>query len=356
MAGGGVNRSIVIVAAKGILACKNPTFLPENGGSLHLDRGWAQSFMKRMNLVKWKATKAARKIPPDFDSIKKDFLRRISETVKEHNIPDDLILNWDQTAVPASEWTMASCGSKQVAMIGIDDKREVTALLRITLSGVLLPPQIVYKGKTDACHPQAKFPDGWRISDTESHWSTELSMMDVSFLIDQPSPSSVTGSDTGSPQSINAVRQCWPFEYKLPTTYPESVLFALAQQANLNKPGQTAARDMSRASLYRQLSTVPCTSTHCIPIHQRKQTWPKQLSVNTHTCEMVRRMASALGTSLSVSEWVSSFLMANQHIRGNNDSLKLIYDNLRQLYVLMQLWLSQKLSQTTEASTWGNET
>ena len=71
---------------------------------------------------------------------------------REHNIPDDLILNWDQTGVKmvlASEWTMASCGSKQVAMIGLDNKREVTALLCITLSGVLLPPQIVYKGKTD---------------------------------------------------------------------------------------------------------------------------------------------------------------------------------------------------------------
>lgn len=179
-AGGTVNRSIVIAAAKGILGCKNPTLLPENGGHVHLDRGWAQSLMKRMNFVKRKATKAARKIPPDFDALKTNFLKRISDTVKDNNIPDDLILNWDQTGVkmiPTSEWTMATAGSKQVEMVGLDDKRQVTALLCVTLSGVLLPPQILYKGKTDACHPQVKFPDGWCVSHTVNHWSTEGSMI-----------------------------------------------------------------------------------------------------------------------------------------------------------------------------------
>jgi len=52
MSGKAVNRSIIIAADKGILAYKNPTLLPKNGGSIHLDSGWAQSLMKRMNLVK----------------------------------------------------------------------------------------------------------------------------------------------------------------------------------------------------------------------------------------------------------------------------------------------------------------
>jgi len=69
--------------------------------------------------------KAACKVPPDFVNLKDDFLSRINQMVKENNIPDDLILNWDEMdvkMVPTSEWTMAPAGSKQVEMLGLDDK------------------------------------------------------------------------------------------------------------------------------------------------------------------------------------------------------------------------------------------
>ena len=42
-----------------------------------------------------------------------------------------LIINWDQTGsklVPESEWTMAKQGTKQVAVVGKEDKREITVL------------------------------------------------------------------------------------------------------------------------------------------------------------------------------------------------------------------------------------
>jgi hypothetical protein len=45
-------------------------------------------------------------------------------------------------------------GSKQVKMVGLNDKRQITALLACTKSGKLLPPQLIYAGKTDACHPK----------------------------------------------------------------------------------------------------------------------------------------------------------------------------------------------------------
>jgi len=40
-------------------------------------------------------------------------------------IPPDLIINWDQTAVnyiPISNWTMAKEGTHKVSISGIDDK------------------------------------------------------------------------------------------------------------------------------------------------------------------------------------------------------------------------------------------
>ena len=44
-----------------------------------------------------------------------NFLNDVFAVVKMENIPDELILNWDHTAiniVPGSSWTMAQKGAK----------------------------------------------------------------------------------------------------------------------------------------------------------------------------------------------------------------------------------------------------
>ena len=68
-------------------------------------------------------------------------------------------------------------GSKQVSITGLEDKRQITALLSCTMSGTLLPPQILYQGKTDQCHPNAQFSSDWDIFHPENHWSNEQSML-----------------------------------------------------------------------------------------------------------------------------------------------------------------------------------
>ena len=39
--------------------------------------------------------------------------------------------------------------------------------------GDFLPLQLIYKGKTDRCHPKFLFPDNWDITHARKHWSTE---------------------------------------------------------------------------------------------------------------------------------------------------------------------------------------
>ena len=50
--------------------------------------------------------------------------------------------------VPTSEWTMDLKGAKQIKMVALGDKRQITALLSVSKSGHLLPPQLIYAGKT----------------------------------------------------------------------------------------------------------------------------------------------------------------------------------------------------------------
>ena len=55
-------------------------------------------------------------------------------------------------------------GSKQVPIAGKDDKKQITGLLAITLSGLMLPTQLAYQGKSDQCHPKGVvFPDDWDV-------------------------------------------------------------------------------------------------------------------------------------------------------------------------------------------------
>ena len=180
LAGGIVNRAIVIAAAKGIVEHNNPSLLCEHGGPIELGKKWADSLMSWMSFVKCKATKATRKVPTDFPEIKLAFLKRIADCVKEYNIPPELIINWDETGakyVPTSEWTLAEEGSKQVNVIGKEDKREMTVLLSCTMSGFLLPPHLIYCGKTNKCHPNITFPPEWDVHHSENHWSTEATML-----------------------------------------------------------------------------------------------------------------------------------------------------------------------------------
>ncbi|KAK6167122.1 hypothetical protein SNE40_021221 [Patella caerulea] len=108
-AGGIVNSAIVIATARGIVKRKNKWNLAENGESLNINKSWAQSFLQRLGFVKCKGTKAARKLPQDFDSHKANFLRTVTEIKEQHNIPNELIFNFDQTGlkvVPVSNWTL----------------------------------------------------------------------------------------------------------------------------------------------------------------------------------------------------------------------------------------------------------
>ena len=69
---------------------------------------------------------------------------------------------------------MDSCGSKSVLIKGLTDKRNITLTFTITLSGDILPFQILYAGKTKACHPRdITFPPGFCVSQNPSHWSNE---------------------------------------------------------------------------------------------------------------------------------------------------------------------------------------
>ncbi|KAK6183170.1 hypothetical protein SNE40_010699 [Patella caerulea] len=90
---GGIVNSIVIATTRGIVKRKNKWNLAENGGSLNINKSWAQSFffLQRLGSVKRKGTKAARKLPQDIDLHKANLLRIVTQIKEQHNNPNELI-------------------------------------------------------------------------------------------------------------------------------------------------------------------------------------------------------------------------------------------------------------------------
>ena len=104
----------------------------------------------------------------------------IKAVVTMEEIPNDLIVNWDQTGlnyVPVSQWMMAREGSKRVEVVGLNDKRQITGVFAGSLSGNFLPVQLVYQGKTTKCLPSVAFPEKWNITSIANHWCNEDTML-----------------------------------------------------------------------------------------------------------------------------------------------------------------------------------
>ena len=75
-----------------------------------------------------------------WEEIRFQFLHKIAALVKEHNVPDVLILNADQTPskyAPTRNITMELNDFNHAAIAGNDDKRQITLTLVESQSGIL---------------------------------------------------------------------------------------------------------------------------------------------------------------------------------------------------------------------------
>jgi len=81
--------------------------------------------------------------------------------------------------VPAASWTYERVGSSAIAIVGAEDKRQITACVAASLRGDLLPLQLIFDGKTPRSLPRASTASvAARIDITHSdnHWSSQETM------------------------------------------------------------------------------------------------------------------------------------------------------------------------------------
>ncbi|KAF8877792.1 hypothetical protein BD779DRAFT_1410588, partial [Infundibulicybe gibba] len=135
-----------------------------------------------------RATQAAQKLPTDWENLcEKSFFRKVY-AIKEEDIPSSLFVNSDQTQVvyaPGGAMTWTETGAKQAPVVGKEEKRAFTAMVSVSCSGILLPIQAIYVGKTNRAVPSSdaeKYTEAaiagflFEPSGTSTYWSNQHTM------------------------------------------------------------------------------------------------------------------------------------------------------------------------------------
>ena len=81
--------------------------------------------------------------------------------------------------VPSARWTYERINSSSVAVIGAEDKRQITACIASALDGSLLPLQLIFEGSTARSLPAATLASiAARVDLTcsDNHWSSQQTM------------------------------------------------------------------------------------------------------------------------------------------------------------------------------------
>ncbi|KZV80767.1 hypothetical protein EXIGLDRAFT_578050, partial [Exidia glandulosa HHB12029] len=185
-----------------------------------------------------KATRAAQKIPRDWEAQLRGSLLRQIRAIRNFSIPAALRVNFDQTQVQIQDsgrYTYHPIGDKQVSVHGIDEKRAFTILASVSASGKLLPFQAIYKGYTKASLPTTKAPRWDEAIELgfdfafggHTYWSTQQSMCDYVTKILVPYLERAKEEENLDPEQEALVQlDCWSvhrseeFRNWLETTYP----------------------------------------------------------------------------------------------------------------------------------------
>ncbi|KAJ6549875.1 hypothetical protein B0H19DRAFT_858017, partial [Mycena capillaripes] len=139
----------------------------------------------------------ATKLPANHEKVLDEAFFREAHIIRDYAVPA-LRVNTDQTQLvyqqgSGSTWTQ--CGAKQVATVGQEEKRAFTLIPSISGSGVLLPTQAVFMGKTDMSCPSvkpARYDEAIALgyvmlpSKSSTYWSNLRTMQDLANDIIAP--------------------------------------------------------------------------------------------------------------------------------------------------------------------------
>ena len=175
--------SIVQPILRRMLEALAPQLLDDRPGGFTVSRQWTNEFMKVfMNWTIRKGTTVASKLPLDWMKQRLNMNYRIAYLAKVYGIPSSLVVNSHQTGihlVPAAggkTWDVK--GTKDVKILGMEDKKQITCVVSSSARGELFPIQTIFIGETTRCLPKQSDENvkcveaEWHFTFSPNHWST----------------------------------------------------------------------------------------------------------------------------------------------------------------------------------------
>lgn len=116
--------------------------------------------------------------PEDADAVEDRFFLGTAFIVNKNSIPKGLCFNFDETGISLGDvgkYTMAETASKQVRIIGIEDKRQITVVTATSADAQVLPLGVIWQGTWNSKRAIPKtapgvVPGDWWVEQTKSHW------------------------------------------------------------------------------------------------------------------------------------------------------------------------------------------
>ena len=205
-----VSTEMLKQQAKVMVTQVNPEFKASNR--------WAQKFMRRHSFVLRACTSMAKKLPGDLESKVVSFRDKVCSIRSRTDVNYDLLGNMDETPVffdivPGKTIEVKGKKTVRVRTTGTE-KRHLTVVLSCTASGDMLPPMIIFKGKTKGSIQGLKAPPGFIIAHQEKAWMDGELMLkwldgvwNKSCKYNQPGAESLLVMDSFSAHLTDAVAE-----------------------------------------------------------------------------------------------------------------------------------------------------
>ena len=155
--------------AKCIVRPHNPTF--------NASRGWVEKFFARHRISLLRRTSVSQKLPKQLEGSIKKFYEDAGRYMRIGKYPRSLVANMHETPaffdmIPAK--SICKTGSREcIVRTSGSKKKHVTVVLSVAADGNLLPPMIIFKGKTDKTIKKLRIPEGFIAKTQEKSWMDE---------------------------------------------------------------------------------------------------------------------------------------------------------------------------------------
>ena len=149
--------------AKGVVQPHNPDF--------NATRGWVAKFFQRNRLSLHSRTSVSQKLPRQLEESISKFYADAGRFMRIGKYPRSLVGNMDETPaffdmVPTK--SICKIGSREcVVRTSGNDKKHITIILSAAADGTLLPPMLIFKGKTERTIGKLRVPEGFVVKTQE---------------------------------------------------------------------------------------------------------------------------------------------------------------------------------------------